>query len=117
MRRLRSTDLDARPRCGTIRGVERAGEALKTQAEAIARRAVELAGETMPRPAERRGLWEDDADFLVQALVGSVVAGDPSIFGDYAVWCADLLGRAGVPAETLAALFEATGGAIAELVP
>lgn len=91
-------------------------------AEAIARRAVELMLTAEPAyaatlDARGRRLCEEDAALHVRALVGSVAAHDPTIFGDYALWAADLLSRFGIAAEQLVALFAATGRAIAELVP
>ena len=96
--------------------------ALKERAGDVARRAVELTCEAVPAyaaalDARGRRLCEEDAGFHIQALIGSVVAGDPRVFGDYAVWCADLLSRFGIARENLAALFRATGRAIDELVP
>jgi hypothetical protein len=92
------------------------------RADDVARRAVELMLEAAPAYAAKldergRRLCEEDASLHVRALVGSVVAEDPKIFGDYAVWAAELLSRFGIAAEQLAALFVATGRAIAELVP
>lgn len=67
--------------------------------------------------ARGRQLCEEDARLHVRALVGSFVAGDPRIFGDYAAWAAELLSRFGIGAAQLAALFDATRRAIAELAP
>ena len=102
--------------------MNRAMTELKAQADAVARRAVELTCEAVPEyaaslDARGRRLCEEDAGFHLQALIGSVVADDPQIFGDYAVWCAELLSRFGIAAENLAALFRSTEQAIAELVP
>ena len=99
-----------------------AAAALKEHTNGVARRAVELTCEAVPAyaaslDARGRRLCEEDAGFHIQALIGSVVADDPKVFGDYAVWCADLLGRFGIARENVAALFRATGSAIEELVP
>jgi hypothetical protein len=99
-----------------------AAAAIEGRTDVVARRAVQLMLEAAPAYAARldeRGwrLCEEDAELHVRALVGSVVAGDPRIFGDYAVWAAELLSRFGIAAEHLAALFRATGRAIAELAP
>lgn len=99
-----------------------AGAAVQARSDEVARRAVELMLEAAPSYSatlDERGrrLCEEDAGLHVRALVGSVVAGDPKIFGDYAVWAAELLSRFGIAAEHLARLFSATGDAIAELAP
>jgi hypothetical protein len=88
----------------------------------IARRAVELMLDESPAyaaalDARGRRLCEEDAVLHVRALAGSVAAGDPKIFGDYAVWAAELLSRFGIGADQLVALFDATGRAISELAP
>jgi hypothetical protein len=98
------------------------GAALAARADEVARRAVELMLAAAPSYAaslDARGkrLCEEDAGLHVRALVGSVAAGDPGIFADYAVWAAELLSRFGIAADQLAALFVATRGAIEELVP
>ena len=95
---------------------------LKAHADEVARRAVELTCEAVPEyaaalDARGRRLCEEDAGFHLQALIGSVVAGDPQVFGDYAVWCAELLSRFGIAAENLAALFRSMQRAVGELVP
>jgi hypothetical protein len=95
---------------------------LKANVDDVARRAVELTCEAVPAyaaslDARGRRLCEEDAGFHLQALIGSVVTGDVKIFGDYAVWCAELLSHFGIAAENLAALFRSTQTAIAELVP
>jgi cytosine/adenosine deaminase-related metal-dependent hydrolase len=102
--------------------VNEAAAALHNRVHDVARRAVQLMLEAAPTYAatlDERGrlLCEEDAELHVRALVGSVVAGDPRIFGDYAVWAAELVGRFGVAAEQLAALFSATGRAVLELAP
>lgn len=99
-----------------------ATELVAMRADDVARRAVELMLEETPSYASKldargRRLCEEDASLHVRALVGSVAAADPKIFADYAVWAAELLRRFGITAEQLAALFVATGHAIAELVP
>ena len=99
-----------------------AAATVRTRADDVARRAVELMLEddssyAASLDARGRQMCEEDAGLHVQALVGSVVAGDPQIFGDYAVWAAELLSRFGIAADHLAALLEAMGRAIAELVP
>lgn len=99
-----------------------AAATVKTRADDVARRAVELMLDDDPAyaaslDARGRQMCEEDAGLHVQALVGSVVAGDPQIFGDYAVWAAELLSRFGIAAEHLATLLDAMGRAIAELVP
>lgn len=99
-----------------------AAATIATHTDDVARRAVELMLEAAPSyaatlDARGRRLCEEDAGLHVQALAGSVAAGDPQIFGDYAVWAADLLSRFGIAAEHLAALFGATARAIEELVP
>jgi hypothetical protein len=95
---------------------------IQAHAEDVARRAVQLMLESAPAyaaaldvPGRRR--CEEDAVLHVRALVGSVTAGDPEIFGDYSLWAADLLSRFGVAADQLAALLGATGRALAELAP
>jgi hypothetical protein len=95
---------------------------VEARAEEVARRAVELLLAGSPSdaaPLDERGRrrCEEDAVLHVRALVGSVAAGDPTIFRDYAVWAAELLSRFGIAAEQLAALLRATGRAIAEVVP
>jgi hypothetical protein len=102
--------------------VNPATAALAERAGDVARRAVELTCEELPAyaatlDARGRRFCEEDAGLHVRALIGSVAADDPKIFGDYAVWCADLLGRFGIRRESLAVLFRATGRAIEELVP
>ena len=99
-----------------------AAATVKSHADDVARRAVELMLEQDPAYAASldehgRRMCEEDAGRHVRALVGSVVAEDPRIFGDYVVWAAELLSRYGIVAEHLAALLDATGRAIAEIVP
>lgn len=97
-------------------------ELVATRADDIAHRAVELMLGATPASAQQldargRRLCEEDAGLHVRALVGSVAAGDPKIFADYAVWAAELLSRFGIAADQLAALFVALGRAVVELVP
>jgi hypothetical protein len=99
-----------------------AAATVEARADDVARRAVELLLDASPAYAATLGergrrRCEEDAALHVRALVGSVVAGDPAIFGDYAAWAAELLSRFGIAAEQLAALLRATGRAIAELAP
>ena len=99
-----------------------AAAAVEARADEVARRAVELMLDAAPSyPAsldeDGRRFCEEDAGMHIRALVGSVVAGDPRIFGDYAVRAAELLSRFGIAAAHLAALFRATARAIAELAP
>lgn len=93
-------------------GVDEAAATVRARADDIARRAVELTFDSQGRLCE-----EEAAGLHVRALAGSVVAGDPKIFGDYAVWAAELLQRRAIEAEQLAALLRATRRAIGELVP
>jgi uncharacterized protein with PIN domain len=102
--------------------VNETAAAIEARTDEVARRAVELMLEAAPSDAaalDARGrrLCEEDAGLHVRALVGSVAAGDPTIFGDYAVWAAELLSRFGIAAEHLAALLRATSRAIDELAP
>jgi hypothetical protein len=105
-----------------VADVNEATELVATRADDVAHRAVQLMLEATPTYAESldahgRKRYEEDAGLHVRALVGSVAAGDPKIFADYAVWAAELLSRFGIATEQLAALFVATGRAVAELVP
>lgn len=95
---------------------------LGARADEVARRAVQLMLESAPSyaatlDAEGRLLCEEEAGRHVRALVGSAVANEPRIFGDYAVWAAELRNRPCIGAEQLASLFASTGRAIAELAP
>ena len=99
-----------------------AAHELERSTYAVARRAVELTYEAVPEYA--RGLdamgrqrCEEDAVFHVRFLVGSLAAGDPSLFVDYANWARELLSRYGIAVESLAAMFRATATAISELAP
>jgi hypothetical protein len=97
--------------------VNEAAAAIASQTDDVARRAVRLLHDVPALDDRGRRLVEDDAGLHVRMLVGSVVADDPGIFGDYAVWAAELLRHLGVAPEPLAALLEATDRAIAELLP
>jgi hypothetical protein len=102
--------------------VNAAAATVAARTDDVARRAVKLMLAASPAyaatlDARGRHLCEEDAGLHVRALVGSVAAGDPEIFGDYAVWAAELLSRFGIAAEHLTALFGAMARAIGELVP
>jgi hypothetical protein len=95
-----------------------AADAVEENADAIARRAVELAYRAVPAyEARGRRQCEDDAGLHVRFLVGSLAANEPAIFADYARWVAELLGRDGIDAKDLAAVFSATAEAVRELAP
>jgi hypothetical protein len=102
--------------------VNESAEALDANVDAIAARAVQLTYDAVPAyaaslDARGRRHCEADARFHVRALTASVAMDDVSIFTDYARWCAELLGRYGIAAENLAAMFRATARAIDEVTP
>jgi hypothetical protein len=95
--------------------VDAAADALEEHADAIARRALELIDEALPKDGRRQ--CEEDAAFHVRFLIGSLAAGDTTIFADYARWAAALLANEDVPAASLVAMLESTETAVREIVP
>ena len=99
-----------------------AADELARYERAISRRSVELALERMPDYAARlddngRTRCEEDAGFHVRFLLSSLIAGEQSMFVDYARWAQELLARYHVPSRVLAEFFRAIADAVAECAP